>query len=107
MIQLGVTKVSIMIKLLRKLSGNRTHIANLATVVGTGLAAAGLNVDPVQVAAAASGSTEAVSAIVQAWDNGRAVNWSQVGVGGVLMTIAPFLSSLFRELASKPGRLSK
>jgi hypothetical protein len=96
-----------MIKFLRKLSGNRTHIANAATVIGTGLTAAGLNVDPVQVAAAATGSVEAVNSIVQAWDAGRGVNWSQVGIGGFLLTVAPFISSFFRELAAKPGRLAK
>lgn len=96
-----------MIKLLRKISGNRTHIANLATIVGTGLAASGLNIDPTQVAAAATGSAEAINAIVQTWDAGRSVDWTQVGIGGVLMTVAPFLSSLFRELASTKGRLAK
>lgn len=96
-----------MIKTLRKLSGSRTHIANLATIAGTVLAAAGLNVDPVQVAAAATGSMDAVTNIVQAWDAGRSVNWSQVGIGGFLMVFGPVFSSLFRELATKAGRLSK
>ena len=96
-----------MIKLLRKLSGKRTHIANVATVVGTGLVAVGLGVDPVQLGAAAAGSVDAINTIVSTWDAGRAVDWSQVGLGGVLAIGGPLLSSFFRELASKPGRLVK
>lgn len=96
-----------MIKLLRKLSGNKTHIANITTVVGTGLAAAGLGVDPLQLAAAASGSVDAINNIVQAWDAGRNIQWSQVGVGSVVAVAGPLLSSLFRELATTKGRLAK
>jgi hypothetical protein len=96
-----------MIKLLRKLSGTRTHIANVTTLVGTGLVAAGVGVDPVQLAAAATGSVDAINGLVQAWDTARQVNWQQIGLGSVFVAIGPVLSSLFRELASKPGRLAK
>lgn len=90
-----------MIKLLRKLQGKRTHIANAATMAGTGLVALGLNVDPAQLAMAAAGSVDAVNSIVQAWDYGRAVNWQQVGLGGTLLAVGPLVSSFFRELGKK------
>jgi hypothetical protein len=96
-----------MIKLLRKLSGKRTHIANTVGLVGTGLVATGLNVDPVQLAAAAAGSVDAVNNIVTAWDAGRNVNWQQVGIGGIIVTGSQFLSSFFRAIATKPGELVK
>jgi hypothetical protein len=96
-----------MIKLLRKLSGKRTHIANLTTITGTGLVAVGVGVDPVQLAAAAAGSVDAINNIVTAWDAGRNINWSQVGLGSVLAVGGPLVSSFFRELASTPGKLSK
>lgn len=93
--------------MLRKLSGKRTHIANLTTLAGTGLMAAGVGVDPVQLAAAATGSVDAINGIVQAWDAGRAVNWTQVGLGGALALVGPVFSSVARELATRPGALAK
>lgn len=93
-----------MIKLLRKLQGKRTHIANVTTMVGTGLVAVGLDVDPVKLAAAAAGSVDAVNSIVQTWDYGRNINWQQVGVGGVIAAAGPVVSSFFRELGKRHGR---
>ena len=92
-----------MIKFLRKLAGKRTHIANVTTMVGTGLVAVGVGVDPVQLAAAAAGSVDAINGLVNAWDGAHAVNWGQVGIGSVLVSIGPVLSSFFRELA-KSGK---
>jgi uncharacterized protein (AIM24 family) len=89
-----------MIKLLRKLQGKRTHIANTVGIVGTGLVATGLDIDPVQLAAAAGGSVDAVNNIVTAWDAGRNVNWQQVGIGGALLTISQALVYVFRALAA-------
>jgi hypothetical protein len=96
-----------MIKLLRKLSGKRTHISNTVGLIGTGIAATGLGVDPLQLAAAAAGSVDAVNGLVSAWDAGREVNWQQVGVGGAIVTGSQFLSSFFRAIATKPGELAK
>jgi hypothetical protein len=96
-----------MIKILRKLNGKRTHIANIATVIGTGLAAAGLGVNPMTLAAAATGSVDAINSIVTAWDYGRSIEWGQVGIGGAIAVGGPLLSSFFRELASTPGSLAK
>ena len=90
-----------MIKILRKLQGKRTHIANTVGIIGTGLAATGLGVDPVQLAAAAAGSVDAVNNLVVAWDAGRAVDWQQVGVGGALLTASQVLVYYFRAIAKK------
>jgi hypothetical protein len=90
-----------MIKLLRKLDGKRTHIANTVGIVGTGLAATGLGVDPMQLAAAAAGSVDAVNNIVQAWDAGRNVDWQQVGIGSALLTASQALVYYFRAIAKK------
>lgn len=90
-----------MIKLLRKLEGKRTHIANTVGIIGTGLAATGLGVDPVQLAAAAAGSVEAINNIVQAWDAGHAINWQQVGLGSILLTASQMLVYYFRAISKK------
>jgi hypothetical protein len=90
-----------MIKLLRKLEGKRTHIANTVGIVGTGLAATGLGVDPVQLASAAAGSVDAINNIVTAWDAGRSVDWQQVGIGSALLTASQALVYYFRAIAKK------
>jgi hypothetical protein len=98
---MSIKKDRVMIKLLRKLSGKRTHIANIATVAGTALAATGLGVDPLKLAAAAAGSVDAINSIVSAWDYGRNVDWGQVGIGGTVAVAGPFISSFFRELGKR------
>lgn len=90
-----------MIKLLRKLEGKKTYLANTAGIIGTGLAATGLGVDPVQLAAAVGGSVDAITNLTQAWDAGRAVEWQQVGIGSALLTASQVLVYYFRAIAKK------
>lgn len=94
-----------MIKTLRKVNafttGYRTHISNVLSLVGTGLAATGLGVDPQVLAGAVMGSADAINGLVNAWDASQTVNWGQVGIGVTLAVTGNVLSSVFRELGKK------
>ena len=90
-----------MIKTLRKLQGKRTHIALVASTVGTAVAATGLGVDPQALVLAATGSVDAINGVVQTVDNVKAIDWQQVSSGMMITLVGNLLGHYFREIGKR------
>ena len=90
-----------MIKTLRKLEGKRTHIALVASTVGTAVAATGLGVDPQALVLAVTGSADAITGVVQTIDNVKAIDWQQVSAGMIITFVGNLFGHYFREKAKR------